>query len=164
MKKTRLFFLIKEYRLAQDRLNKLQSGLFKLNAGNEVREVLEKELKEEILRATKAKDEKVASLYKQATDKYFPQDPDRPSDEDAKRVQGVKSEEAQSLAVYYEAKLRAIRKLLGIRNVELLDIYDEKAMFIGGGNTGSRLFDEIEEEEENNANKKDPGDFTFGKM
>ncbi len=163
MRKRRLFFLIKEYRLAHERLNELESEAFRVKVVEEVSGVLGKDLKEEFERANKTKDKKTAHLYKQAIDKHFSDDRDKLSDKDSQYAERSLSEEAKSLLVYYETKIRAIKKLLGIRNAELVDTYDEKSMFIGGQASDSRLRDDIEEEEER-ANKKDPSDFTFGKM
>jgi hypothetical protein len=163
MRKTRLFFLIQEYRLAQERVNYFQSKAVKVKTAEQIDEVLNKDLVEELKRAKKIKDKEAADLYAMALDKYFPQDSDRPNDQDKQEAEKLLSKEVRGLVTYYEAKIRTIKKLLGIRNAELLDNYDEKSLFMGDGSSGGRLLEEIEKEEEQ-AKKKDPGDFTFGKM
>ena len=163
MKKTRLFFLIQEYRSAQQRLNVLQSKGLSVKTADEILEVLDKDLKDEVQRAAKAKDESAETLYKQAVQRHFPNDCDRPNDQDRRDAAKTLLAGTQSEIIYYETKIRSIRKLMGIRNAELLDNYDEKAMFIGTEASDRRLAEEIEAQEES-SHREDPGDFTFGKM
>jgi len=125
MRKNRFYFLIQEYRLLQERLNEARADYIKVSAQLEIYKKLERELTEEISRATNFNDPARAKQWTEILEKHFPADKDRPSKETAEKAEKL-FKDKESLIAYYEKKMLVVRALLGARQVELVESFEEK--------------------------------------
>jgi len=165
MRKNRYFYLVKEYRVTQEKLNDIEKGRLRLQARAEIDQRLRQELEWEKKKAEEVNDKKEAEHWQNIIEKYYNTDDLRPSEEEAKKAAEKIPLEIENLIVYYETKLRIIKKLLGTRYAELVDIYDEKNMLMGSEPSSGKLLEEIERDEEAQglARRRKKG-FTFDKM
>jgi hypothetical protein len=156
--------LIKEYKLAQQRLDAIRGNYVKAEVSFDIREVMEQDFKIEIKRAEEAKDTEQAKYWQSIRSTFLDSDKDiLPRDTKDKEKAKI-SGETEKLIVYYERKLEAIKKLLGHREAELLDNYEEKNILMGSEHHSGRILYEQEEEAERKKREEDKGKYTFDKM
>jgi len=165
MRKNRYFYLVQQYRATQERLNDIEEERLRLQAQVEIDARLRKELEWEKQKAEEVNDTEEVAHWRNIIEKYYNTDDTRPTEQQIKKAAEKIPEEIENLIVYYEAKLRIIKKLLGTRYAELVDIYDEKNMLMGGEHSSGNLLDEIEKDEEAQAQeRRRKKGFTFDKM
>ncbi|MBU1113212.1 MAG: hypothetical protein KKH93_05000 [Candidatus Omnitrophica bacterium] len=145
MKRDRLRYLIEEYRLTQSQLDRITAEYVKNQTQADIFHELEKDLKEELEKAQNSKD---ASLHKQWQTALEQLAKDKSNQVDPEKLKSLSSEQAQQV-VYYERKLKSIKKLLGDRIIELVDGYSEKNILIGdNSSSGNSLLKMVVKEEE----------------
>lgn len=167
MRKNRYFYLVQEYRATQEKLNDIEKERLRIQARVEIDQRLRQELEWEKKKAEEVNDKKEAEHWHNIIEKYYNTDDMRPSEEETKKAAEKIPPEVENLIVYYEAKLRIIKKLLGTRYAELVDIYDEKNMLMGIGAepSSAKLIEDIEKDEEDQSQlRQRKKGFTFDKM
>lgn len=159
--------LVNEYRLAEKRLNEIRAEDIKIQVSLEISRDLEKTLLNELKRAQESKDSSMAECWKDIRSNYFPNDKDRPTEEENKRAKEKISGENERLIMYYEKKLQVIEKLLGSRQAEILESYGQKSILMGNESSSGGLFHEIQQEEEEKEarrQEKKKKNITFDKL
>jgi hypothetical protein len=164
MKKERLQYLVDEYRAAEKKLKDIREERVRMKISLEIFQDLEKEFKKEIKRAQDDNDSSRAKHWEDILNTCFVGDKDRPKEETIEKINTKVSEQEEKLIVYYERKIKMIERLLGSREVELIENYDHKSILMGGQHSSARLSDEIEEEEDKREEEKKRKGFTFDKM
>ncbi|MCF7908131.1 MAG: hypothetical protein K9L86_04585 [Candidatus Omnitrophica bacterium] len=167
MRKDRLKCLVDEYRLVQLRLDEIRGDQTKNQTSLEISKELEKDLKEEVEKAKNSEDSSLLKRWQEISN-FISEDKDLPSQEEIKKANEKASGEGEKLIVYYERKLKSVRKLLGDRLAELVEGYAEKNILIGGGSSSEgsfrRVVDKEEEEKEITDRQKKDKDVNFTKM
>ncbi len=167
MKKDRFYYLVEQYHLAHERLNELRSRSARSQTIAEIFSMIEKDIQNEIRRSEEVNNTEMARYWQGVMELFFVSDQDRLTKEEEKEAQEKLPEDTQRHIVYYERKLKAIRKLLGDRPWQLLENFEEQNLLMGGGDASGgnayRLMKKREQEEENRQNQK-KGKFTFDKM
>lgn len=147
MRKDRLKCLVDEYRLVQARLDEITLEQMKAQTSLEILKQTEKDLGEELEKAKKSKDNALLKHW-QTVVGFLSEDKDCPSPEKVAEAKKKASGEAEQLIIYYERKLKSIKKLLGDRLSELIEGYIEKNILIGGGSSSESAFRQIVDKEE----------------
>lgn len=159
MKKNRFYYLVKEYRLVQERLNVLRADYIRTKLSVEIAKDLLADLTKEITRAKSSHDEAGALRWQAIINDYFHNDNDFPAADQIKKAEkGVK--EKENIIAYYEKKMSAIQTLLGQRDVELIDGYERKNIMMGVDALSAGALGE----EEAKKPKQDDGGFCFTKL
>jgi hypothetical protein len=161
MRKNRFFFLVQEYRRVQERLNEIRADYIKVQATQEIAKKLERELDDEIKKASNSKDADKAKFWQKIVDNCFKHDPDRPAAELAEKIEKkFNDKETEMRIAYYEKKMLVLRSLLGARQVELLESFEEKSIMMGDSVSVSKHLDVLADPEKT---KEDDG-FYLSKM
>jgi len=167
MDKERLQYLADEYRLAQVRLSQIRGQLLKAQTSLEISEEVLKDLDDELEKAKAAQDKALAGQW-QSLKEFLTKDQDSSSREEVDRLEKKITAKQEELIIYYERKLKVIKKLLGERLTAIIEGYDEKSVLIGGGaaSGGSvqRLIDKGEEGKEMADQQAKKKNVNFDKM
>ncbi|MDD5194768.1 MAG: hypothetical protein PHQ96_03720 [Candidatus Omnitrophica bacterium] len=160
MRKDRFYYLVREYEEVKERLNELRAEHLRLKTQTELFKTLEEELMKEIKRANNSNNSSEAGHWQALIDDCFNKDKNRPSVEDMQAQEKILKEN-EKLITYYEKKMTAVRTLLGIREVELIDGLEKKSIMMGEG-TGA-VSHRLRHEDEKKP-KQDDGGFCFTKL
>ncbi len=145
MQRDRLKYLIDQYKLTQIKLDEITADYVKNQAQADIFQELEKDLKEELEKAQKSKDDSLLKTWQAARELLAK---DKASQLDIEKLRPISGKQYQQL-IYYERKLKSIKKLLGDRIVELVEGYAEKNILIGeNASAGDALFKTVVKEEE----------------
>ena len=84
-------------------------------------------------------------------------------------IENIKAEfmaKNEKLLIYYEKKIKVIKRLLGARLAQILENYEEKNILMGGEQSSTKIMYKIEEEEQEleKREKDRKGSATFDKM
>jgi hypothetical protein len=166
MSKERTRFLVREYRETEEKLDELRKKYITTEARFEIFNDLEKELITELERAKERNDASLIKYWQEIIDKYLSRDKDRPDKKDLEKAQNTISGENEKLIMYYEKKIKMIRRILGARLVQILDGYDEKNMLMGTEYSSGKVLHQLDEEDEKErkiSEEKKKG-YTFDRM
>jgi hypothetical protein len=162
----RLKCLIAEYKNAKKKLEAIKERYEKIKVSTEISRDLDKELTAELSRAQELKDSEAAKYWQDIIAKFYCNDKELTSDADLQKAQKEVSQEHEKFIMYYEKKLKIIRRLLGARLTQLLENYEEKNILMGeesGSRSEQQLSEEEEQEEEKKEKERKTG-YTFNKM
>ena len=163
----RLKCLIAEYKRAKKKLEEIKGDYERIKVSVEISNDLDKELTAELRRAEEIKDSSAAGYWQAIIAKFFHNDKELSTEDDLQKAQKQVSEEHEKLIMYYEKKLKIIRRLLGARLTQLFENYEEKNILMGGEYSSSGSEQQLSEEEEQEEEKKEKErktGFTFDKM
>jgi len=166
MRKDRLRCLVDECRLVEIRLDQIRFERIKVQTSLDILQETEKDLNNELDKAKNSKDSKAIEEWQAIID-LLGKDSDSPSKEDIAKAKEKISQDQERLIVYYERKLKNIKRLLGERLSEILEGYGEKNILISGGSSESsfrRLVDKEEEDKEIQEIKENKKKINFDKM
>jgi hypothetical protein len=157
MRKNRFYYLVKEYRLVQERLNTLRADYIRIKTSVEIAKDLEADLAKEIKRANNSHDQTGALRWQAIVNDYFSKDKDLSTVEVLQRAE-KDLKEKENIIAYYEKKMSTIQTLLGQRDVELLEGYEKKNIMMG-----TDAYAALHEEDDKKP-KQDDGGFCFTKL
>ena len=125
---------------------------------------LEKEFAGEVRKAHKTGDASAVKYWQDIIDNCLCSDKDRPKNADIQNTQKKVLDKNEALIVYYERKLKIIKKCLGNRLTQLLESFEEKNILMGQDSSSGRLIQDLQDEEDKRMSQKQKKDFTFDKM
>jgi len=162
MKGERLQYLIYEYRLVQKRLYEMRAEYERMKLTFEILKEVEKELAD---RAKHAPDAATSQYWMDVAAQCFANDPDRPSEPDFNAAR-ERVEKNEKFILYYETKLNMIRRLLGVREADLFESFQEKNILMGSEQSSSASMRNVlqKTEEEDALREQRKNDVNFNKM
>ncbi len=166
MRTDRLQYLVKQYRLTQSKLRKLQERQTKLEVSFEVFKDLERELNNEVASAKISKDSAGIKFWQSIIKEYLDKDVDKVSEAQVKKAQKEAGEKNLKIIRYYQRKLKVIAQLLGARETEIVESYEQKNIMLGEQASSGGHLQQLEEEEEEDLRRvqKSKNSATFDKL
>lgn len=160
-----LEYLVKEYFLAVKRLKEIKGRYLELLTASEIAKEMETEIKKEIQRAQEGEDKDSVKFWQDILDNCYRKDNDFPPTKDLKEAQDELKRREKEI-VYYQRKLKVIKRLLGVRETELLESFQEKLVLMGTHQNSSLNFQLVreKEEEEDKIREDRKSNITFDKM
>ncbi|MBD3246202.1 MAG: hypothetical protein GF333_04250 [Candidatus Omnitrophica bacterium] len=150
MANERLSNLIGEYRRVIHILRTIRGDLLRMETALEVAKGLKRELNGELERAQRSGKQERVAFWKEVIEEYFCRDEGFPTEQELKSArEAVEAKYKEEM--YYNRKLKVIGKLLGSREVELLENYDRKNLYMGNDQSSRRHAHAVDEEEEEKA-------------
>jgi hypothetical protein len=166
METTRVKLLVEEYYLAKRRLEGVKKEFERAQIALEIAKDLEKELLHEIKMAQEGKNTQAVQYWRNIIDECYFKDKDIKTKEDMEKIKKEFFAKNEKLLMYYEKKLKTIKRLLGARLAQILENYEEKNILMGGEQSSTKVFYKVEEEEAEveKREKERKSSATFDKM
>jgi hypothetical protein len=166
METTRIRYLVAEYYLAKRKLQELKKEFEGAEITLEIAKDLEKDLYHELKTAQDAKNTSMVKYWQAVINECYLKDKDT---EVKGNIENIKAEfmaKNEKLLIYYEKKIKVIKRLLGARLAQILENYEEKNILMGGEQSSTKIMYKIEEEEQEleKREKDRKGSATFDKM
>jgi hypothetical protein len=167
MEINRVKTLVVEYNLAKRRIEELRIAYDRAQISAEIAKDLEKDLLHEIKVAQTSKNAALVKYWEEIINACYKGDKDIVNKEDFEKMRSEFLAKNEKLILYYEKKIKIIKKFLGARLAQILENYEEKTLLMGGGeHSSTKTFFEIEEEEDikDKKEKERKSSDTFDKM
>ena len=147
MKTERLEILVELYRSLQKKLRKIRAEQDRIVVSLEIFNDLERELNSELRSAKGADDQEMVKYWQEMIKEYFNKDKDKASPQDLEKAKKKISKKDEKVIQYHEKKLKIIGKILGAREAEILETYEQKNILMESEGSSSSRFYEMEKEE-----------------
>ncbi|MDP2923684.1 MAG: hypothetical protein Q8O30_08215 [Candidatus Omnitrophota bacterium] len=166
METTRVKGLVAEFHLAKKRIEELKEAYERAQISFEIAKDLEKDLHHEAKAAHDSRNSSMLQCWQDVINECFHNDKDIAKKEDLDKIKAEFIAKNEKLLMYYEKKIKIIKRLLGARLAQILENYEEKNILMGGERSSTKVFHEIEEEEDEleKKQKERKNSATFDKM
>lgn len=147
METTRVRCLVTQYYLAKKRLEEVKKEFETAEIAFEIAKDLEKELHHEIKMAQDSKNPSMVKYWQTVVNECYINDKDIKTREDIEKVKTEFMAKNEKLLIYYEKKIKIVKRLLGARLTQILENYEEKNILMGGEDSSAKIMYKIEEED-----------------
>lgn len=147
METTRVKSLVAQYYMAKQRLQELKKDFEDAEIVFEIAKDLEKDLRHEIKIAQDAKNASGMRYWQDVVNECYFKDKDIKTQEDVEKFKADFLAKNEKLLLYYEKKIKVIKRLLGARLAQILENYEEKNILMGGEQSSTKVMYKIEEED-----------------
>jgi hypothetical protein len=166
METIRVRYLVAEYYLTKRRLEEVKKEFEGTQITLEIAKDLEKDLYHELKMAQDTRNAPMVKYWQAVINECYLKDKDI---EVKKNIDKIKAEfmaKNEKLLMYYEKKIKVIKRLLGARLAQILENYEEKNILMGGEQSSARIMHKIEEEDQEleKREKERKSSATFDKM